>query len=598
MVLEHLCTQVAPPTTKAAPSDAQGSSGTPESAPGTDGDSPGGGFASVSLLPDASRLLCTSTDCRLLVYRGRGSATPSPEHASGAREGVEASPESGSSSGKKKKKKRKKQGEVEEAEGGREGEDGAEGGEAGSVGVGLVLASQLVGRNEEIVDLRFVGGAAEHPEKALAVATNSEQIRVYSVPAFSCQLSLLGHTDIVLCLDSWRSPTGHPFLVSSAKDHSVRVWDAASGRCLAVGQGHTAAVPAVAFSSRPIFGPMPSSLPSPGTGEAGAGKSAKAKAKGVHTCPFLVSASSDRTLKLWMLPQDLFESSQGRSSQAGGGGPGVLPPAKLRSKATVVAHDKDINSVSVAPNDSLVCTGSQDRTAKVWRIPELRQVLVLRGHKRGVWCTSFSPVDRCVLTASGDATVRVWSLQDGSCLKTLQGHSASVLKASFVSRGMQVVSAGADGLLKLWNARTAECINTFGEHEDKVWALAVAGAGETLATGGSDSLAVVWKDSTAEEAGAAAQLAAEELEKETLMGLSVARQDFKGAMDVAFALKRPHKMMTLLQSLLQRPDAASQILDLVGSLRGSPDRLQLLLQVRGPRPTIAKEVASLVSAHS
>lgn len=145
---------------------------------------------------------------------------------------------------------------------------------------------------------------------------------------------------------------------------------------------------------------------------------------------------------------------------------------------------------------------------------------------------------------------------------------------------MQVVSAGADGLLKLWNARTAECVTTFGEHEDKVWALAVEGGGATVATGGSDSLAIVWRDSTAEEAGAAAELAAEELEKETLMGLSVARQDFRGAMDVAFDLRRPHKMMTLLKQLLQRPDAAQQILDLVSSLRGRPDRLQLLLQVR------------------
>lgn len=82
---------------------------------------------------------------------------------------------------------------------------------------------------------------------------------------------------------------------------------------------------------------------------------------------------------------------------------------------------------------------------KVWQLPSLSPLLVLRGHKRGVWSLAFSPVDRCLLSASADGTCRLWSLADGSCLRSLQGHEASVLKAAFVTRGMQVVSAGECG---------------------------------------------------------------------------------------------------------------------------------------------------------
>jgi U3 small nucleolar RNA-associated protein 13 len=32
---------------------------------------------------------------------------------------------------------------------------------------------------------------------------------------------------------------------------------------------------------------------------------------------------------------------------------------------TEIAHDKDINSVCISPNDKLIATGSQDKTAKV-----------------------------------------------------------------------------------------------------------------------------------------------------------------------------------------------------------------------------------------
>ena len=53
---------------------------------------------------------------------------------------------------------------------------------------------------------------------------------------------------------------------------------------------------------------------------------------------------SDRTLKLWTfdgLSDDLEQ------------------PINLKAKAVVAAHDKDINSLCISPDDALVCSGSQ-----------------------------------------------------------------------------------------------------------------------------------------------------------------------------------------------------------------------------------------------
>jgi WD40 repeat protein len=56
--------------------------------------------------------------------------------------------------------------------------------------------------------------------------------------------------------------------------------------------------------------------------------------------------ASDRTIKVWNI-EALVET--GHTEE-------VL---KLSSQAVVAAHDKDINSLAVAPNDSLLCSGSQ-----------------------------------------------------------------------------------------------------------------------------------------------------------------------------------------------------------------------------------------------
>jgi len=55
---------------------------------------------------------------------------------------------------------------------------------------------------------------------------------------------------------------------------------------------------------------------------------------------------SDRTLKVWSL-DGISEDSE--------------EPINLKTRSVVAAHDKDINSVAVARNDSLVCTGSEVR---------------------------------------------------------------------------------------------------------------------------------------------------------------------------------------------------------------------------------------------
>ena len=63
-----------------------------------------------------------------------------------------------------------------------------------------------------------------------------------------------------------------------------------------------------------------------------------------------MSGSRDLTIKLWSLPP--AEPSEHT----------VLP---LQSKLTQKAHDKEIQSLAVSPNDKLIASGSRDKKAKV-----------------------------------------------------------------------------------------------------------------------------------------------------------------------------------------------------------------------------------------
>ena len=55
---------------------------------------------------------------------------------------------------------------------------------------------------------------------------------------------------------------------------------------------------------------------------------------------------SDRTIKVWTWDNTLSDAED---------------EVPLKAKAVVAAHDKDINSLAISPNDGLVCSGSEVR---------------------------------------------------------------------------------------------------------------------------------------------------------------------------------------------------------------------------------------------
>ncbi|GBP41953.1 Transducin beta-like protein 3 [Eumeta japonica] len=366
---------------------------------------------------------------------------------------------------------------------------------------------QMIGFSDEILDLIFVNKHEDH----IVVATNSPDLKYYNLETMNCQI-IKGHTDIVLSLACF--PTKPDLFVSCSKDNSVRLWTVNSNNtviCVGVGTKHTASVGSV-FTTQ--------------ISEA-----------------FFVSAGQDNCLKIWAVPKTF-----------------ALGEERIKSIRSELAHQMDINCVAVSPNDKMIATGSQDKTAKLWS-QDLSLLGILKGHRRGVWCVKFSPVDQVVATCSADCSIKLWSIADLSCLKTFEGHESSVLKIEFLTKGQQIISSGADGLLKLWNIKTSECKMSLDNHDGKVWSLAINKDETLIITGGSDSKLVKWKDVTVERKEA---LAKERerivLEEQNLTNL-VHDKKYVKALIIALRLERPLHALKIINKLLLAHQNLNDVLD-------------------------------------
>ncbi|CAF2157169.1 unnamed protein product [Rotaria magnacalcarata] len=393
----------------------------------------------------------------------------------------------------------------------------------------LKLEKQFIGELGDVLDVRFFNDNDNNPLYAI-VANNDEKVKIFNLNTWHCQM-LKGHTDIVIGLDI---SYDHSLLATCSKDDIVRIWsydsDTSSFSCVALAEGHTGDVAAIAFS-----------------------KTSNA---------FIVSGSQDTTAKVWSLEKLILDKDLS------------IEPQHLSSLFTLKTHDKEVNSVSVSINDKHFATGSADKTAKIWDIRNQKLLAVLSGHRRGIWCVQYSPVNPELATASADGLIKIWSTKDYNCLHTIEGHDASVLRIVYLSMGTQLISSGSDGLLKLWDLKTSTCVKSIDAHEGKIWGMTASTDESLLVTCASDSSVIVWRDSTEEERQAKRDNVEEVLLMEQEVSNLLINKKYHEALKIALNLNQPFRALKILKEILNEIDGIDHLKNTL--LQFSDDHLNLL----------------------
>jgi F-box and WD-40 domain protein 1/11 len=119
-------------------------------------------------------------------------------------------------------------------------------------------------------------------------------------------------------------------------------------------------------------------------------------------------------------------------------------------------HRECIYTIQYSPK--WLCSGSRDRTIRVWNIKTRRlRGEPLVGHNGSVLCLQFdeSPDQDVIISGSSDASVIVWRFSTGEKLQTIpQAHEESVLNLRFSKKWL--VTCSKDKLIKIWNRQPLE----------------------------------------------------------------------------------------------------------------------------------------------
>ncbi|GKT48338.1 vegetative incompatibility protein HET-E-1 [Colletotrichum spaethianum] len=253
----------------------------------------------------------------------------------------------------------------------------------------------------------------------------------------ACLQTLEGHSDDVTSVAF--SSDGQR-LASGSDDHTVKVWDTATGACLQTFEGHSSRVTSVAFSS---------------DGQR------------------LASGSGDYTVKVW-------DTATGACLQ------------------TFKGHSDYVRSVAFSSDGQRFASGSDDHTVKVWDTATGACLQTFEGHSSRVTSVAFSSDGQRLASGSNDYTVKVWDTATGACLQTFKGHSDYVRSVAFSSDVQRLASGSDDRTVKVWDTATGACLQTLKGHGSWVRSVAFSSDGQRLASGSNDYTVKVWDTATGE----------------------------------------------------------------------------------------------------
>ncbi|KAI3729309.1 hypothetical protein L6452_17963 [Arctium lappa] len=166
--------------------------------------------------------------------------------------------------------------------------------------------------------------------------------------------------------------------------------------------------------------------------------------------------------------------------------------APWKNYRVISGHLGWVRSIAFDPSNQWFCTGSADRTIKIWDVGSGRLRLTLTGHIEQVRGLAVSSRHTYMFSAGDDKQVKCWDLEQNKVIRSYHGHRSGVYCLALHPTNDVLLTGGRDSVCRVWDIRSKMQIHALSGHRDTVCSVFTRSTDPQIVTGSHDSTIKFW----------------------------------------------------------------------------------------------------------
>ncbi|ETO05312.1 WD repeat-containing protein, partial [Reticulomyxa filosa] len=171
-------------------------------------------------------------------------------------------------------------------------------------------------------------------------------------------------------------------------------------------------------------------------------------------------------------------------------------------------HTLCVYSIEFSPFNGgrYLCSGSEDKTIRLWNVETSKPLHVFNGHENSIECVDISPLQSnnskmnnigviggngyTICSGSYDKTIRIWDIETTKQFNLFKGHTSVVRSVKYGSNELlnTILSGSDDKSVRLWDIRSDQQIQVFNGHTNIV----CIGNSNVICSGSIDNTIRFW----------------------------------------------------------------------------------------------------------
>ncbi|CAH9120696.1 unnamed protein product [Cuscuta epithymum] len=157
-------------------------------------------------------------------------------------------------------------------------------------------------------------------------------------------------------------------------------------------------------------------------------------------------------------------------------------------KLTLTGHIEQIRGLAVSSKHTYMFSAGDDKQVKCWDLEQNKVIRSYHGHLSGVYCLALHPTLDLLLTGGRDSVCRVWDIRKKTQVHAFSGHKNTVCSVLARPLDPQVITGSNDSTVKFWDLRNGKTMSTLTHHKKSVRAMALHPKEEAFASASADNI--------------------------------------------------------------------------------------------------------------